>query len=122
MRYAVNISDQNLRPPVLPLGDSDVVKRTNSVYAVGTPLGERYLMGTRTPGVISNILKDDTGDRIRFLMTARISPGNSGGSVLDDNGKVIGIAVAQELHRDPVLKINRAQNLNWAIPSTTSRN
>ena len=113
----LNISARSLSPPVLPLSDSDKVERTNSVYAVGTPLGERELRGTRTPGVISNILKDNTSKRIRFLMTTPVSPGNSGGPVLNDNGAVIGVVAATRPYRDPDLKVNLAQNLNWAIPS-----
>ena len=113
----LNTSDQRHSPPVLALGDSDIVKRTNSVYAVGTPLGERFLKGTRTPGVISNILKDDNGKPIQFLMTAPISPGNSGGPVLNDNGEVVGVAVSSYYFQDSELKMNRAQNLNLAIPS-----
>lgn len=113
----LKVSEGHFSPSALPLGDSDAVKRTNSVYAVGTPLGQRYMRGTRTPGVISNILKDNTGKLINFLMTAPISPGNSGGPVLNNNGEVVGIAVSQMLSVDPKLKVNRAQNLNWAIPS-----
>ena len=49
-------------------------------------------------------------------MTAPISPGNSGGPVLNSNGKVIGVAVSQINYLDPETLVNRAQNLNFAVP------
>ena len=113
----LRVSEKYLSPPELLLGNSDDVKRTNPVYAVGTPLGKSRLKGTRTPGVVSNIIRDDSGKTERFLMTAPISPGSSGGPVLNDNGEVVGVATTTYLFPDPKLKINRAQNLNEAIPS-----
>lgn len=96
-----------LRAPALSLGDSDTVKVGETVYAVGNPRG---LEGTFSQGNISSIRHDgNTMVRGKVLqITAPISPGSSGGAVLNSNGKVIGIAVATVVN---------GQNLNFAIPS-----
>ena len=85
----------------LPLGDSDTVNIGAKVCVAGNPKG---LEGTFSDGIISRRPKK------RLQMTAAISPGSSGGPVLNSKGKVIGISVA--VHGDP-----DAQNLNFAIPS-----
>ncbi len=89
--------------PALSLGDSDAVQVGESVYAVGNPRG---LDGTFSQGVISSIREAKTRKRLQF--TAPISPGSSGGPVLNEVGEVIGISVAI---------FRGGQNLNFAIPS-----
>ena len=100
------IEVSGLRAPVLPFGDSDAVQVGQAVYAVGNPLG---LEGTFSPGVISAIRPE--GNRLVagkvLQITAPISPGSSGGPVLDSNAEVIGIAVGA---------YTQGQNLNIAIP------
>ena len=88
--------------PALPLGDSDAVQIGDKVYVAGNPEG---LEGTFSDGIISAIRGNST-DKI-FQMTAPISPGSSGGPVLNNSGKVIGISVGGMEH---------GQNLNFAIP------
>ena len=90
----------------LPLGNSNTVKIGDTVYVAGNPKG---LEGTFSDGIISS--RRDKYTKERFQMTAPISPGSSGGPVLNGNGEVIGVSVAA--HRDL-----DAQNLNFAIPSS----
>ena len=89
----------------LPLGDSDTVRIGETVYVTGNPKG---LEGTFSDGIISS--RRDRYTKERFQMTAPISPGSSGGPVLNRKGEVIGVSVA--VHRDL-----DAQNLNFAISS-----
>ena len=63
--------------------------------------------GTFSQGIISSIRKVGT-DKI-LQLTAPISPGSSGGPVLNDKGQVIGVSVAT---------FRGGQNLNFAIPSS----
>ena len=87
----------------LPLGNSDTVKIGQTVYVAGNPEG---LEGTFSDGIISSLREDYTQKRLQ--MTAPISPGSSGGPVLNDSGEMIGVSFAT--HRE-------GQNLNFAIPS-----
>ena len=92
--------------PALPLGDSDTVQIGDKVYVAGNP---QRLEGTFTGGMISAIRPEGIplvrGKTIQ--MDAAISPGSSGGPVLNDQGEVIGISVGHRID---------GQNLNFAIP------
>ena len=89
----------------LPLGKSSDIKIGETIYVAGNPKG---LEGTFSDGLISS--RRDRSAKERFQMTAPISPGSSGGPVLNRKGEVIGVSVS--VHRDM-----DAQNLNFAIPS-----
>ena len=67
------------------------------VYALGSPLG---LENTLSEGIVSAI----RGELIQI--TAAISPGSSGGALLNESGDVIGITT---------LKASGGENLNFAI-------
>ena len=91
----------------LPLGDSETVRIGETVYVAGNPRG---LEGTFSDGIISSLRARYTRKRIQ--MTAPISPGSSGGPVLNRSGEVIGVS-----H----MIIEGGQNLNFAIPSNYLR-
>ena len=77
----------------LTLGDSDTVKATDVVSAVGFPLAQDHLK--HSSGIISGYEK-------HYLQTdAAINPGNSGGPLIK-NGKVIGINTAKMTFADNV--------------------
>ena len=99
--------------PALPLADSDTVQIGETIYAIGNPRG--FLEGTVSDGIISSIRGE--GSHKWIQMTAPISPGSSGGPVLNTKGEVIGITTGDYSVQDPTLKINRSQNLNVAVPS-----
>ena len=66
----------------LLLGDSDAVRIGATVYVAGNPKG---LEGTFSDGIISNRRASVAKERLQ--MTAPISPGSSGGPVLNKRGK-----------------------------------
>lgn len=88
--------------PAVTLGSGANPSVGDNVYVVGNPLG---LEGTFSEGIISAVRKIE-GDSI-LQMTAPISPGSSGGPVMDSTGAVIGISVAT---------FQSGQNLNLAVP------
>ena len=70
--------------PTLDFGSESSVKVGQTVYAIGSPLGNR---NTFTNGIVSRIIPND--DLIQH--NAAINPGNSGGPLLNNRGEVIGI-------------------------------
>jgi putative serine protease PepD len=74
------------------------------VLVVGSPLG---LGGTVAAGIVSAFR---TEDGVRYLQfSAPISPGNSGGPVVDRFGRVVGVATAKAVAPG-------AEGLSFAIP------
>lgn len=90
------------KAPSLELGDSKQLAVGDEIYAVGNPKG---LEGTFSQGIVSGIRT--VGSDTLLQITAPISPGSSGGPVVDNHGKVIGVAVAT---------FKGGQNLNFAVP------
>ena len=110
----LKVNANNLK--ALSLGDSSKLKLGQMTIAVGTPLGE--FTNTVTTGIVSGLGRGITAgspfegfveklDNV-IQTSAPISPGNSGGPLLNSSGQVIGIntAIAQE-----------GSNIGFAIPS-----
>ena len=76
------------------------------VLVLGSPLG---LGGTVTSGIVSAFRAEDGLDYLQF--SAPISPGNSGGPVVNTRGEVVGVAVAKLIGQG-------AEGLGFAIPTT----
>lgn len=98
----------------LPLGDSDHVEIGEQVIAVGSPLG---LEATVSPGFVSGV-RDEDGLKL-LQTTAPISPGNSGGALINLAGEVVGVPTLSRtfVHQNATL----SQNLNFAVPSNYVR-
>lgn len=75
--------------PALKLGNSDDVSIGESVIAIGNPLGLQFSV---TEGIISAIHREGAnGLKAYFQTDAALNPGNSGGPLVDKQGKAIGI-------------------------------
>jgi len=89
----LKIDGKNL--PSIPFGDSDKAQVGEWVLAVGNPYD--YLTSTVTAGIISAKGRELNQDRNKktiedFIQTdAVVNPGNSGGALVDVDGKLIGI-------------------------------
>jgi hypothetical protein len=90
-----------LNKPSIKLSTSDV-SIGQKVFVIGSPIG---LSATITDGIISG-MRNFEGYKL-IQMSAPISPGSSGGPVLNSRGELIGISV---------LQYKEGQNLNFAIP------
>lgn len=100
---------------VATLGDSTSMEIGDTVFTVGSPMGEEY-MGTVTKGILSG--KDRTVsidlNNNTFMMEvlqtdAAINPGNSGGPLVNINGQVIGVN-SMKLVEDEI------EGMGFAIP------
>ena len=87
------------------LGDSDTLRRGDTVVAVGNPAG---LTNTVTSGVISSLDRPFLQIGNTIQIDAALNPGNSGGALIDDEGYLVGIAFAG---------LEEFQNLNFVIPA-----
>jgi len=88
----IKISDADNLVPA-QFGNSDDVKLGEQVMAIGNPCG---LTGSVTGGYVSGLNRKIKGDSTGFEMDciqtdAAISPGNSGGALVNMYGQVIGI-------------------------------
>lgn len=98
----------------LELGDSDKIKLGQEVCAIGNPIGIEF-QRTVTAGIISGLdrtikIEDTNGEAYMedLIQTdASINSGNSGGPLIDKDGKVIGINS---------IKITSAEGIGFAIP------
>lgn len=109
----LKIDTDGLKP--LELGDSDNLTVGQTVIAIGTPLGS--YAGSVTTGVVSGLERSvSTGtsdwNAVKefedvIQTDAAVNPGNSGGPLLDTDGKVIGVNFATTAGAD---------NISFALP------
>lgn len=93
---AISIAESGTPP--LKMGDSSKLIRGQNIYTIGSPVG---LMNTLSNGLVGSIREQS------IQITAPISPGSSGGVLLDEYGKVVGITSSG---------IIEGENLGFAIP------
>jgi serine protease Do len=96
----IRVDASNL--PALPLGDSDELQQGAPVIAIGNPLG---LAHSVVQGLVSARRDFDGLDMIQLAIP--IEPGNSGGPLLDLEGRVQGILT---------MKSSLSRNLGFAVP------
>ena len=114
----VRVSATGLHPATL--GSSSSLQIGDTLYAIGTPLGE--YAGSVTEGILSatnrTITVNDQAGGAQTTLSgllqtdAAINPGNSGGPLIDSSGAVVGLATAGS---------TSAQGINFAIPIDTAK-
>ncbi|MDB1144977.1 MAG: Do family serine endopeptidase [Alcaligenaceae bacterium] len=93
--------------PVLEMGNSDGLKKGQWVLAIGSPF---ELENTVTSGIVSAIHRD-TGSYLRFIQTdVAVNPGNSGGPLIDLNGRVVGV------NSQIISRTGGYQGISFSIP------
>jgi hypothetical protein len=88
--------------PAMPMGSDMQMEVGDRVFVMGNPLG---MGGTFTDGMVSG--KRPLEGVAMLQISAPISPGSSGGPVMNDRGEVIGVAT---------MMVMGGQNLNMAVP------
>jgi serine protease Do len=113
----IKIDAKGKKLPVLPLGDSDSLKVGQWVMAIGNPF---TLERTVTVGVVSGKKRQvGIGPTVpglaNFIQTdAAINFGNSGGPLIDGQGRVVGINTA-------IQRGELAEGIGFAIPINAAR-
>ena len=92
------VADENIKP--MTMGDSNNIKLAEPILVIGNPLGTDF-KGSVSQGIVSglnrhvpvDIDKNDNYDALMkaFQIDAPVNPGNSGGAVVDRDGRLIGI-------------------------------
>lgn len=97
------------------LGDSDTVQVGEFAMAVGNPLG---MQSSVTSGMISAVNRDVTdsdGKTYKLIQTdAAINSGNSGGALVNSEGKVIGINTLK-------VSATGVEGMGFAIPVNSAK-
>jgi serine protease Do len=96
----VRIDAKNLKP--LELGDSAAIKDGQAVVAIGNPQGLKHSV---VAGVVSG--RREMEGRNMIQLAIPIEPGNSGGPLVDMQGRVHGLLTIKSLVTD---------NLGFAVP------
>ncbi|MCR5136420.1 MAG: S1C family serine protease [Oscillospiraceae bacterium] len=98
------------------LGNSDLLKVGDAVYAVGNPLGElEFSMTTGYVSALNRVISTDESEAINmFQIDAAVNEGNSGGPVYDSEGRVVGIVTAK-------YSSTGVEGLGFAIPMNDAR-
>ncbi|MDR3208004.1 MAG: trypsin-like peptidase domain-containing protein, partial [Oscillospiraceae bacterium] len=90
--------------PYLKLGDPAALRAAQRIYCIGSPLG---FHNTPSEGLFSRWHNYEGQDLLQF--SAPISPGSSGGALLNEYGQAVGLTTYT----------TEGQNLNFAIPVTS---
>ncbi len=94
----------------LELGDSNNIQIGEKVIAIGNPLGLQFSV---TEGIVSAVHREGVNGIEAYIQTdAALNPGNSGGPLINKQGKVIGINN---------FKIGGGENLGFALESNYIR-
>src|SRR6266700_2374548 len=109
----LKIDEKNL--PAITFADSDKARSGDVVLAIGNPFGLRQ---TVTMGIISAVGRGGMGivDYENFIQTdAAINMGNSGGALVDTQGRLLGINTAI------FSRSGGNQGVGFAIPASLAR-
>lgn len=111
----VKIEAKNL--PVAVFGDSDKIRIGDLAVAIGNPVSMEF-QRTVTAGIISGLnrgLRTERNGMLEVIQTdAAISPGNSGGPLVNALGQVIGINTAK-------ISLPDVEGMGFAVPSNRVR-
>jgi S1-C subfamily serine protease len=101
-------------PRPLDVGEPARLTETLPVTVLGFPFGEMVERRAGNPsitvskGSVSSIRRNDHGQVVAVQIDGALNPGNSGGPVVDAEGRLVGVAVAT---------LRGAHNIGFAVPA-----
>lgn len=101
--------------PALRFADSDTLRQGDLVLAIGSPMLLRNSLSMGVVSAAARPVRDD--DPILYIQTdASINPGDSGGALVDADGRLVG------LNTFIMSKSGGNEGIGFAIPAGTVRN
>src|SRR5206468_9188430 len=92
---ALRLDYQADLPEALPVASAAALFETQQLWVFGFPFGERLGKNiTVSATAVSSLRKDADGLLEKVQVNGGMHPGNSGGPVVDADGRVVGIAVS----------------------------
>lgn len=102
-----------VQTPFINISDSAKAIETMPVWVFGFPYGEEFSVIQSGPeitinkGTLSALRHDDRGILNTLQIDAQVNPGNSGGPLINDKGKLLGIVNGM---------MSNATKMNFAVP------
>jgi hypothetical protein len=100
-------------PPAIELGESTKLTETMPLFILGFPLGEFLATNKGNPAVtvgkgsVASLRNDEHGELTMVQVDGDMTPGNSGGPVVDSQGRLVGVTAATI----------RTRRIGFAIPA-----